>query len=129
MLGRLAVAVPVVILISLFASVSVFLYTRSDQTAPAPIIFTATPRHVQRAAERCMLDHLLTPSQAKFQPPQITPMVENYSWKIQGTVDSQNVFGAMLRQPYKVIVWLQCQNADNPQCWNCTTPQIGATTH
>lgn len=48
-------------------------------------------------------DRLKSPGSADFQRPDISPLT-NDRWQVDGTVDSQNGFGALIRSSYSCLV-------------------------
>ena len=81
-------------------------------------------------AKQEVLSVLHTPSVAKF--PRETVRVTKWDetlWVIQGAVDSQNIFGAMLRQPYHVSVRyhgpLETASVSHAAWWTPETLQVG----
>jgi hypothetical protein len=75
------------------------------------LLSKALPDHgdaysAQMSCEKFAKDRLLSPSSAKFSPDAETKAVSlsDERWTITGYVDSQNVYGAMLRNRYTCTV-------------------------
>jgi len=72
-------------------------------TPPSKPDFTESAKYKSRAL---ISTALKAPSTAKFCNEEIKPFefAGAMAWEINGCVDAQNAFGAMLRQHYKVIL-------------------------
>lgn len=80
--------------------------------------------------KRYVKEALLTPSQASFSwLPQVDLLADGQTYRVSGTVDSHNAFGAMLQQSYRVHVRFVCDPYTKDHlarhCWEPTALQIG----
>lgn len=95
------------------------------QTALAELAREPNEYEVAAAAQVGLRHYLRTPSKASFAIPAIQKQPDGHTWAVAGYVDSQNVFGAMVRDTYIVGIRPVCDNYFDRNCWFITKLMIG----